>query len=128
MPALYHAFRGEAQPYPDVVRACKLEIPQTELAPDLERLATLLVEICDADWKHRDRTRRELSDAIREVATAFRVYRTYLGRESPAGEADMREVGLAIEEGARRRPGIDPGVVELRADLLLTRPGSEPAT
>src|SRR5207245_9080053 len=77
MTALYHAFSGETQPYTDVVRTCKLEITHTELAPDLERLATLLVEICDADWKHRDRTRRELSNAIRELATAFRVYRTY---------------------------------------------------
>src|SRR5213593_2300717 len=125
MTALYHAFSGETQPYPDVVRTCKLEITDTELAPDLERLATLLVEICDADWKHRDRTRRELSDAIRELATAFRVYRTYAGPESPAGEADVREVGLAIDEAARRRPDIDPDLLNLIRDLLLTKPASE---
>ena len=125
MTALYHAFSGETQPYPDVVRACKLEITETELAPELERLATLLVEICDADWKHRDRTRRELSDAIREVATAFRVYRTYSGPESPAGEADVREVGIAVDEAARRRPDIDPDLLNLIRDLLLTRPASE---
>src|SRR5256885_3294729 len=125
MTALYHAFSGETQPYPDVVRACKLEITQTELAPDLERLATLLVEICDADWKHRDRTRSEVSDAIREVATAFRVYRTYAGPESPPGDADVREVGFAIDEATGRRPDIDPGLLDLIRDLLLTRPASE---
>src|SRR5439155_21976623 len=124
MTALYHAFSGETQPYPDVVRACKLEITHTDLAPDLERLATLLVEICDADWKHRDRTRRELSDAIREVAMAFRVYRTYAGPESPAREADVREVGLAIDEAARRRPDIDLDRLNLVRDLLLSTSAS----
>jgi len=124
MTGLYHAFSGEAQPYPDVVRTCKLEITHTELAPDLERLATLLVEICDADWRHRDRTRSELADAIREVATAFRVYRTYVSPESPAHDADVREVDLATEEAARRRPDIDPDLIALIRDLLLTQPAS----
>ncbi len=125
MTALYHAFSGETQPYPEVVRTCKLEITHTELAPDLERLATLLVEICDADWRHRDRTRSELADAIREVATAFRVYRAHVGPESPASEADLREVELAIEESARRRPDIDPDLLGLIRDLLLTQPAND---
>jgi (1->4)-alpha-D-glucan 1-alpha-D-glucosylmutase len=124
MTALYHAFSGETQTYPDVVRTCKLEIMQTELAPDLERLTALLVEICEADRKHRDRTRRELSDAIREVAAAFRVYRTYTSPESPAAEADRREVQLAIDESARRRPDIDPGLLSLIHDLLVTQPAT----
>jgi (1->4)-alpha-D-glucan 1-alpha-D-glucosylmutase len=124
MTALYHAFSGETQTYPDVVRTCKLEIMQTELAPDLERLTALLVEICEADRQHRDRTRRELSDAIREVATAFRVYRTYTSPESPASDADRQAVHVAVEEAARRRPDIDPGLLSLVHDLLLTQPAS----
>ena len=120
MTALYHAFSGETHPYPEVARTCKLEVTQTELAPDLERLTALLVGICDADWKHRDRTRRELSDAIREVAVAFRVYRTYVGPESPATEADVREAQLAIDEAARRRPDIDPELLKLVRNLLVT--------
>ena len=115
MTALYHAFSGEAQPYHEVARNARLEIMNTELAPDLERLSALLVEICDADLHHRDRTRRELHDAIREVAAAFPVYRTYA---PPPTEEDENRVQAAIDEAARRNPEIDPELLALIRDLL----------
>ena len=119
MTALYHAFSGETQPYAEVVRACKLEILTGELAPDVERLTSLLVEICDGNRHHRDRTRRELVDALREVAAGFRVYRTYANSGAPATEQDRREVEAAIAEAGRRRPDIDPDLLAFIADLVL---------
>ena len=119
MTALYHAFTGEAQPYSEVVRASKLEISTTELAPDFERLTEVLVEICDSDRRHRDRTRRELLDALHEMVIGFRVYRTYVTPAATASESDRREVEAAVDEAARRRPDIDPDLLSLIRDVVL---------
>jgi len=115
MTALYHAFSGETQPYHEVARSARLEIMNTELGPDLERLSAGLVEICDADFHHRDRTRREVQDAIREVAAAFHVYRGYV---PPATDEDRKDIQAAIDEAARRHPDIDPELLALIRDLL----------
>jgi (1->4)-alpha-D-glucan 1-alpha-D-glucosylmutase len=118
MTTLYHAFTGESLTFAEVVRACKNEIMVTELAPDLERLTSLLVEICDRYRRQRDRTRRELQDAIREVAAALSVYRTYV-RPGSAGSEDRRRVAAALEQAVRRAPEIDPELLAFVGELLL---------
>ena len=119
MTALYHAFTGESQPFSEVVRTCKHEIITTELAPDFERLTNLLVDICDGNRRHRDRTRRELREAVREIAACLGVYRTYVRRGSPPSEQDRRQVSIAVQEATRRRPDIDAELLSFVADLLL---------
>ncbi|TMF06580.1 MAG: malto-oligosyltrehalose synthase, partial [Chloroflexi bacterium] len=96
--ALYHAFTGESQLFSEVVRTCKHEIITTELAPDFERLTNLLVDICDVNRRHRDRTRRELREAVREIAACLGVYRTYVRRGSPPSEQDRRYISIAVQE------------------------------
>ena len=123
MTALYHAFSGETQPYREVAHASKLEILDSDLGPDLERLTSLLVAICDADRTQRDRTRRELREALREVAAGLGVYRTYVTARARASESDRREVGAALAEAARRRPDIDPDLISFIGDLLLLERG-----
>jgi (1->4)-alpha-D-glucan 1-alpha-D-glucosylmutase len=118
MTALYHAYTGEPQRYSDVVRAGKHENMISELSPDLERLASLLVDICDQYRRHRDRTRRELKEAIREVAAALPVYRLYV-RPGVAGAGDRARVGAALEEAVHRRPDIDPDLLAFLGELLL---------
>jgi (1->4)-alpha-D-glucan 1-alpha-D-glucosylmutase len=119
MTALYHAFTGQSQPFSEVVRTCKQEIMTTELAADVERLTSLLVDICDRNRHHRDRTHRELQDAVREVATGLRVYRTYIRRGSPASEPDRLQISIAVEEAMHRRPDIDAELLSFVAELLL---------
>ncbi len=119
MTSLYHAFTGESQPFPELVRSCKQEMMDTELSPDLERLTNLLVSICEGHRQQRDRTRRELRDAVREVATAFAVYRTYVRPGTPRSDEDIRQVRLAVEESGRRRPDIDPALLAFVGDLLM---------
>ena len=118
MTALYHEFTGEARPFSEVARSSKHEMMAIDLAPDLERLTTLLVEICDCYRLHRDRTRRELQDAIREIAAALTVYRTYV-RPGSTAEDDRRRVSLAVEEATRRRPEIEPDLLAFIGELLL---------
>jgi (1->4)-alpha-D-glucan 1-alpha-D-glucosylmutase len=118
MTALYHAFTGESQPFSDVMRACKQEVMVSDLAPDFERLTSLLVDLCDRHRRQRDRTRRELQEAIREIASALTVYRTYV-RPGSAGENDRRRVALATEEAARRHSEIDAELLAFMGELLL---------
>lgn len=118
MTTAYQEFSGESQPFPEVARSCKQEVMVVDLAPDLERLTALLVDICDRYRSQRDRTRRELQDAIREIATALSVYRTYV-RSGAASEDDRRHVSLAVAEAARRRPQIDSELLGFVGELLL---------
>jgi len=123
--SLYHAFTGESQPFSELVRSCKQEIMATELAPDLQRLTTILVAVCERYRGQRDRIRSELWDAVRELATAFSVYRTYVNPGTPPSDSDVRQVALAVEEALRRRPDIDPELLGFISDLLLLKlPGS----
>jgi (1->4)-alpha-D-glucan 1-alpha-D-glucosylmutase len=117
--ALYHAFTGESQPFSEVVRACKHEIITTELAPDFERLTNLLVDICDGNRRHQDRTRRELREAVREVAACLGVYRTYVRSGSPPSEQDRRQLSIAVQEATRRRTDIDAELLSFVGELLL---------
>src|SRR5579859_7030010 len=118
MTALYHAYTGEPHRYPDVVRTSKLENISTELSPDLERLASLLVDICERYRLQRDRTRRELKEAIQEVAAALPVYRIYV-RPDTVSPADRARVGAAVEEAKRRRPDIDAELLAFLGELML---------
>ena len=118
MTALYHAFTGESQPFPDVVRTAKQEIMVTELAPDLERLTSLLVDICERHRMHRDRTRGELQEAIREAANALTVYRTY-ARPGAVSDGDRARVTQAVDDAARRHPDIDAELLAFVGALLL---------
>ena len=120
MTALYHAFTGQSQSYADVARAAKPEILLSELAPDLERLAGLLVDICERYRRHRDRTRRELEEAIREVASAFSVYRTYV-RPKAATETDGLHIVEVVAEAKRRHPEIDSELLDFAGELLLMK-------
>jgi (1->4)-alpha-D-glucan 1-alpha-D-glucosylmutase len=120
MTALYHAFTGESLSFAEVARAAKQETMVSELAPDLERLTSLLVEICERHWMHRDRTRRELQESIRELATALTVYRTYV-RPGAASADDLARIAAAVQEAARRQPAIDPELLAFTGELLAMK-------
>lgn len=118
MTALYHAYTGEPHRYADVVQTSKHENMTTELSPDLERLASLLVDICERYRLQRDRTRRELKEAIMEVAAALPVYRIYV-RPGAASIADRERVAAAAEEAKHRRPDIDADLLGFIGELML---------
>jgi (1->4)-alpha-D-glucan 1-alpha-D-glucosylmutase len=99
------------------------------LGSDLNRLGDLWLGICEANRRYRDFTRHDLHEALREVAAAFRVYRTYV-RDEPrhVSDTDRRVVGDATRLAAERRPDLDPDLFTfLAAILLLEVPGRLPA-
>ena len=118
---IYSDFTGEEADYEQVVIDKKLLVERELLASDVERLASLFVDVCEATRDYRDYTRVDLRDVLRETLAAFPVYRTYV---TPAGEtttSDETYVDAALRVVEERRPDIDGDLLGLLRDVLLMR-------
>jgi (1->4)-alpha-D-glucan 1-alpha-D-glucosylmutase len=103
------------------------------LGSELNRLAALFLEACEGRRRHRDHSRHELHEVLREVAACFPVYRSYVrpaGRASTdsVSEEDVRYVQAAVERAKSERDDLDPELFELLERILLLRePGERQA-
>ena len=79
---LYAEFTGESVDYAALVREKKHQVLRELLGSDVNRLTALFVEVCERHRRHRDYTRHELHEALREVIACFPVYRTYVRAEA----------------------------------------------
>ncbi|MAT04000.1 MAG: malto-oligosyltrehalose synthase [Acidimicrobiaceae bacterium] len=123
MTACYESFIGESTDFERIVRDAKHQIMGDELVAEVERATALLSRICDHHRRHRDHTRRELRDALREFVAAFPVYRTYVAPERPTSDTDRRHIEIAGAETRRARPDIDGELVDFLGRLAA---GDEP--
>jgi (1->4)-alpha-D-glucan 1-alpha-D-glucosylmutase len=118
MRACYARFTGEEQDYAEVVYAAKIQIMREDLAAELERLTALLADVCERHRRHRDYTRRELRDALRELIAAFPVYRTYVRAGHPVTAADRAHVATAVAAARQRLPDLDAELTGFIGELL----------
>jgi len=118
MRACYTRFTGEEQDYAEVVYAAKIQIMRGDLAAELERLTALLADVCERHRRHRDYTRRELRDALRELIAAFPVYRTYVRAGHPVTAADRAHVATAVAAARQRLPDLDAELTGFIGELL----------
>jgi (1->4)-alpha-D-glucan 1-alpha-D-glucosylmutase len=126
--ACYTSFTGEDDDYPEIVHAAKLQIMREELATEVERLTSLLADVCERHRRQRDQTRRDLRDTLREVIAAFPVYRTYARPGSPVTSADRAHVAAAVAAARERRPDLDGELIGFIGELLvLEHPGAAEA-
>jgi (1->4)-alpha-D-glucan 1-alpha-D-glucosylmutase len=124
----YRQFTGEDDTFATVVHAAKRQVLARELASEVERLVRLLVRVCDGHRRHRDRTRREIREALTEMLSAFPVYRGYAQPGRPVSRADRTSVEQAAREAAARRPDIDEEMISFLGELLLLQHGGSPET
>ncbi len=118
--ALYAELTGESADWPALVREKKLLVLGELLASDVNRLAEVFLEVCERHRRHRDYTRFELRQAIREVVACFPVYRTYARAEiGEVSNLDRHYVGEAIEAAKTHRPDIAADLFDFFRDLLL---------
>jgi (1->4)-alpha-D-glucan 1-alpha-D-glucosylmutase len=118
----YGELTGASTDWAAVQREAKALAVREILAADVTRLTALLAELCEARRDQRDRTRHELAEAVRELLTAFPVYRTYVrAPEGVVRPADVAAVERALALVATRRPDIDADLLAFLADLLLAR-------
>jgi (1->4)-alpha-D-glucan 1-alpha-D-glucosylmutase len=120
--ALYAEFTGESVDYPALVRAKKHQALHELLGSDVNRLAALFIEVCELHRRHRDYTRYELNEALREVIACFPVYRTYVQAEvGHVTDDDVRDVTETVERAKSYRPELDAALFDFLHDLLRLR-------
>ncbi len=118
----YTAFTGDDSDFPGVAHDKKIAVEQEALGSDVNRLATLFVDICESNRDQRDFTRAEIRRAIREVAACFSVYRTYVVPErNEIGEEDRTRIRRAIESAKVNRADIDGGLFDFMRDVLTLK-------
>ena len=120
--AVYSDFTRETVSFKVVAHDKKLDVLQESLGSDINRLTSLFVEICENNRDRRDYTRAEIRRALREVASCFSVYRTYVipVREEILDE-DRIHIDNASAEAKARRQDVDGGLFDFIADVLTLR-------
>ncbi len=123
----YWRFTGAVQPYDSIVAASKRQIIDNEMLSELHRLARSAVRVARQNRRTSDFTATVLQRALRQIVTAFPVYRTYIDdRDEPTAE-DLRRLDAAIRGARGADPSIDGSVFDFLRALLsgeLARPGT----
>ncbi len=119
---IYSDFTQKKDSFAAIAHEKKLSVEHEALGSDINRLAGLFVEICENNRDRRDYTRAEIRRAIREVASCFSVYRTYVVAErNEIADEDRTEIESAIAQAKERRQDIDAGLFDFMADVLMLR-------
>ena len=119
---IYSDFTHEPVDFEAIAHDKKLNVEQEALGSEVNRLASLFVEICENNRDRRDYTRAEIRRALREVAACLSVYRTYVvpGRDQ-IEELDRDEIANAVERAKKNRSDLDPDLFDFIADVLALR-------
>ncbi len=118
MTSFYAAFTGSEDAFEDIVRKCKLQIMDNELASELNVLARLTGQIARSNPRTADFTDSILRRGMREIVACFPVYRTYVDQDG-AEQDDRRDIDWAFARARRNEPDIESGVFDF-LQLLLT--------
>jgi len=119
MTEAYQTFTGVASSYQEIVHGAKQQVMRHELSAEVERLTSDLAAICDGHRRHRDHTRRELRDGLREFLAHFPVYRTYVQPRRRPSSADCATVNAAVKAAEACRPDIDGEFLDFLGQLAL---------
>jgi (1->4)-alpha-D-glucan 1-alpha-D-glucosylmutase len=124
--ATYKEFTGERVDFPLIAHEKKLNMEQEVLGSDVNRLASVFVEICEGNRDRRDYTRAEIRRAIREVASCFAVYRTYVvPARNEVVDEDRSEIAKAVHHAKEQRPDLDAELLDFIGDVLTLRARGE---
>lgn len=123
----YRRFLDRSSDFDEILYACKLQVIDTMLASELNRLASTLDGLSERHWNTRDYTEERLRAALREVVACFPVYRTYVTGSGVSAD-DRRDIDWAIGQARKSYAGPDPEILEfLRAALTLDLTDWNPA-
>jgi (1->4)-alpha-D-glucan 1-alpha-D-glucosylmutase len=117
--SVYEEFTSEPVDFRAIAHDKKVGVSQEALGSDVNRLTTILVDICEANRDQRDYTRAEMRRALREIAACFAVYRSYVqaGR-GEITEEDREVITNATECAKSKRPDIEGGLFDFIRDIL----------
>jgi (1->4)-alpha-D-glucan 1-alpha-D-glucosylmutase len=124
---IYEEFTSEPTDFRALAHEKKINATQEALGSDVNRLTSLLVEICEANRDQRDYTRAEMRRAIREIAACFAVYRSYVApARGEITDEDRGHIEQAIECAKQKRRDIGAGLFDfLRGVLTIEAKGKQ---
>ncbi len=116
---VYGEFTSEPVVFPPIAHEKKIAVTQEALGSDVNRLASIFVDICETHRNQRDFTRAEIRRAIREIASCFAIYRTYVvpQRNEVTGE-DKHFIHRAVQCAKDNRTDIDEGLFDFFEQVL----------
>jgi (1->4)-alpha-D-glucan 1-alpha-D-glucosylmutase len=118
----YTAFTGDDAAFPTVAHDKKIVVTQEALGSDVNRLASLFVDICERNRDQRDFTRAEIRRVIREIASCFGIYRTYVVPErGEINDEDRLRIERATTCAKDNRTDIDSGLFDFMRDVLTLK-------
>ena len=115
---IYSDFIGKTLKFEDVLFEKKHLVMNTLLAVEMRSLGRQLGELAGQDRYARDLSRRELTDALREVTACLSVYRTYI-RNLDVPEDARQYIGAALEIARARKPRLNPDCFGFLRDVLM---------
>jgi (1->4)-alpha-D-glucan 1-alpha-D-glucosylmutase len=116
---VYADFTGEPTDFPVIAHDKKINVTQEALGSDVNRLTSLLVDICESNRDQRDYTRAEMRRTIREVASCFAIYRSYVDpTRGEITDEDRKYISQAVECAKQQRQDIGAGLFDFVRDIL----------
>lgn len=121
---LWERISGAGDGFGSSLQAAKVEVIHGMLFTEVNRLTSLVTEICGSDLRLGDHTRRQILHAIQALLASMDRYRAYVepGREAPESERKVIQ-----EAASRARELLDPDAVaslELVVALACGDPGT----
>lgn len=99
----YGEFTGESVDYAEVAHAKKMLVMRDVLGSDVNQLTALFYQICESDRNHRDYTRHDIHQALREAIACFPVYRTYVRADyGEIHDTDVQYIEAAVAASTLR--------------------------
>jgi (1->4)-alpha-D-glucan 1-alpha-D-glucosylmutase len=125
----YAEFTGESPDFAALCREKKRAVLSESLGSDLNRLTHLFLQVCERHRRHRDYTRHQIHEALRDVVACFPVYRTYSRTDSTFLDAAcVGYIITAVEQARRARPDLGNDLFDFLGDVLLRRIGGNAET
>src|SRR2546428_208765 len=112
--------------FDEIALEARREILRTALAPDVQRLTELGTRIIERHRRYRDYTRADVRATLRELAAAFRVYRSYVrADEGVIADEDKRLIASAVARALERTPELDRDLTEFFSSVLCLESGGD---
>ena len=129
----FTAYTGQPWDPAGESRKARLEVMTDALHSELARLTELAVRACGTSAACRDYTRSEIETALAELLAGYPCYRTYLGGQRDAADAeaasdaaDRRRIARAAAAARAARPDLDGDLIAfLEAALAFELPTPE---
>jgi (1->4)-alpha-D-glucan 1-alpha-D-glucosylmutase len=114
----YREFVGETATWEEAVETAKRLVLDEILVAELQRVTDLVASTTERHLEHRDHARDDIRLAVRELAVACPVYRTYLREGEAPSPPDLAVVTIGRDLAANRRPDV-ADTIDFVVALLL---------